>query len=321
MTKKSRDIKVKPDIRFKTFWQRNDRFADLFNATVFQGKQIITPESLEERDTEVSTIVGSGNGNITQGITRSRDIMKSSNLGGDFLLLGVENQSHVHYGMPLKALTYDVLGYIKQCNKITGERKKNKELVTTEEFLSGMKVMDLLQPIITLVLYYGEEPWSGPVTLKDMIVEIQPEIKQLIMDYKIILVQVQSDEEYAFQNDEVATIFRIARKIFAGEIEAVKKEYGEEILSPEVLGMIGTITGSKKIINIVEEKGNMNMCKALDEYWDKAKQEGEARGIIETLEELGVPKEQIVDKLIRKLKITVEEATGYFAQEIRDGMC
>ncbi len=52
MTKKSKDIRVKPDTRFKTFWQSNDRFADLFNATVFHGKQVVTSESLQERDTE-----------------------------------------------------------------------------------------------------------------------------------------------------------------------------------------------------------------------------------------------------------------------------
>ncbi len=181
----------------------------------------------------------------------------------------------------------------------------------------------LMQPIITLVLYYGEEPWSGPVTLKDMIVEMQPEIKQLIMDYKIILVQVRSDEEYAFQNDEVSTIFRTARKIFAGEIEEVKKEYEKVILSSEVLGMIGTITGSKKIINIAEEKGNMNMCKALDEYWDKAKQEGhkeghkegykeERRSIVIKMMENNLPEETIC---------VVTALTKKEVQEIRSEMC
>ncbi len=278
MTKKSKDIRVKPDTRFKTFWQSNDRFADLFNATVFHGKQVVTSESLQERDTECSTIVALGNGNLTQGIARSRDIMKVCDLGGNFLLLGVENQTHIHYGMPLKALTYDVLGYIKQCNAITYRRKKNKELATTEEFLSGMKATDLLQPIITLVLYYGEEPWSGPLTLKDMLAEITPEIEKYIIDYKIILVQVRSDEEYSFQNEDVAIVFHVSQKLFAGKIEEVKKKYQKKDLSPDVLGMIGTITGSKTLIKMSENEGEMNMCKALDEYWDKAKQEGHKEG-------------------------------------------
>ena len=38
--------KVKTDVILKEFWRQNDRFADLFNAVVFQGKQVLRPEDL-----------------------------------------------------------------------------------------------------------------------------------------------------------------------------------------------------------------------------------------------------------------------------------
>lgn len=290
MTKKKVKSTVKADTRFKDFWRQNDRFADLFNATVFQGEPVLASESLHERDTEVSAILGIRGDE--QGIQRSRDIMKESNLGGNFLLLGIENQMHTHYGMPLKALTYDMLGYIKQCEEITHQRKKNRELKTSEEFLSGLKATDLLQPIITLVLYYGEEPWSGPLTMKDMLTKVSPEVEKLIVDYKMILVQVQGTEEYKFQNKEVATVFHMTRELFAGNIEEVKERYKEEVLSSEVLGMIGTITGSSNMIAIAETEGETNMCKALDEYWDKAKKEGH-REIVKRMLENNLPEETI----------------------------
>lgn len=308
MTKKTRKKKVKPDTQFKVFWRANDRFADLFNTVIFHGKTVLTAKNLHERDTEVSNIVGKRN--HVQGIQRSRDILKICDRGGNFLLLGVENQTHVHYGMPLKVLVYDVLGYIKQCDDIKNQRKSNHEPATTEEFLSGLKESDVLQPIITLVLYFGEEPWDGPLTLKDMLGDMPEEIEKLILDYKIVLLDIHNSEAYDFQNDEVATVFRVARELFAGNIEEVKDAYKEKIISLEVLEMIGTITGSKKMIDIAEREGDTNMCKALDEYWDKAKKEGHKEGhkegeiyIIYKMIENKIPEETIS----RVAGITVDE--------------
>ncbi len=49
--------KVKADVRLKDFWRQNDRFADLFNAVVFEGKEVIKPDSLQEMDTDMSGII------------------------------------------------------------------------------------------------------------------------------------------------------------------------------------------------------------------------------------------------------------------------
>ena len=42
--------KIKTDVVLKDFWRANDRFADLFNAVVFHGKQVLKPEELQELD-------------------------------------------------------------------------------------------------------------------------------------------------------------------------------------------------------------------------------------------------------------------------------
>ena len=47
----------KADVILKDFWRQNERFADLFNAVIFRGKQIIKPEDLTERDTDMSGII------------------------------------------------------------------------------------------------------------------------------------------------------------------------------------------------------------------------------------------------------------------------
>ena len=51
---------LKPDIILKNYWRDNARFADLFNAVLFQGEQVIQPHELEDLDTESSTIHRTG---------------------------------------------------------------------------------------------------------------------------------------------------------------------------------------------------------------------------------------------------------------------
>lgn len=47
----------KPDTAMKTFLRNNERFADLFNAVDFNGRQVINPDELTEMDTDVSVII------------------------------------------------------------------------------------------------------------------------------------------------------------------------------------------------------------------------------------------------------------------------
>ena len=43
---------LKPDTVLKNYWSHNGQFADLFNAVLFGGKQVIKPGELESEDTE-----------------------------------------------------------------------------------------------------------------------------------------------------------------------------------------------------------------------------------------------------------------------------
>ena len=45
------------DIILKTFWRDNEHFADLFNAALFNGSQIINPDQLVEIDSDTSAII------------------------------------------------------------------------------------------------------------------------------------------------------------------------------------------------------------------------------------------------------------------------
>ena len=108
--------KIKPDIIFKEFWRQNDRFASLFNTVVFEGEEVIKPEELSELDTDVSTMVEFNEYKET--LSRARDVVKKAAHGVDFVIMGIENQRKTHYGMPLRVMIYDALGYLKEYQEI-----------------------------------------------------------------------------------------------------------------------------------------------------------------------------------------------------------
>ena len=55
-------------------WMSNrNRFADLFNAIVFQGEQVVLPEELEMTETETDLLLKEKSGTIKE-VQRHRDI-------------------------------------------------------------------------------------------------------------------------------------------------------------------------------------------------------------------------------------------------------
>lgn len=72
----------------------------------------------------------------------------------DYLLLGIENQTEIHYAMPVRNMIYDALQYGNQVAAIAAQNVKRKKAPTRAEFLSGFYKTDKLRPVITLVLHF-----------------------------------------------------------------------------------------------------------------------------------------------------------------------
>ena len=108
----------------KEYTRQNDIFADAFNFYLYGGAQTIKPEQLRELDTAELSILpdaesrGKRNGRSMQ---RYRDVLKSVSAMEDgraaYLLLGIENQSAVHYAASVKNLLYDALQYAGQVER------------------------------------------------------------------------------------------------------------------------------------------------------------------------------------------------------------
>ena len=103
--------RLKPDAALKEYWKNNERYADFFNAVLFEGRQVIKAEQLEERDTEESNILELGN--QSESITAARDLFRviKTAMGVEFALVGIENQDKIHYGMPVRVMNLDAYAY------------------------------------------------------------------------------------------------------------------------------------------------------------------------------------------------------------------
>ena len=180
--------------------------------------------------------------------------------------------------------------------------------------MSKMKKEDRLHPVISLTIYYGENARDGPYCLKDMVVEMPPEVETVFSDYKMNLLEVRDSGKYFFNNKDVEVVFDITRKTFSGNIDAIREKYEHEKLSPEMLTVIGKMTGSKEIMEMGNNKEVDSMCTALE----KLKQQGIEQGKKEGIEQ---GKKQGIEQGIEQGKLAIIKnllLSGLSMEEIKN---
>ena len=200
----------------------------------------------------------------------------------------------------------DSLAYLKECNEISAKHRKEKDTRTSGEFLSGLKKEDRLHPIISLCIYYGEDEWDGPVCLTDML-EISDELKPMISDYKLNLIQVKKCGEMKFRNNDINTVFDLVRLIYNQDYDKINNTYKNKAIDTELALVVGAVTNSQKIIDqamkMEQEGEKMDMCKALEALEQRGvetgKKLGREEGYITGLE--SGKKELLKEKVSKKL--------------------
>ena len=107
LTESSADRRImgKYDDAMYRYLSDNDRFADLFNAVLFDGRAVVRGELLEdasERRVEVApdAMPRAGVGGLPRYENSVRDICKRMRTGECFVITTIENQSVIDYAMP-----------------------------------------------------------------------------------------------------------------------------------------------------------------------------------------------------------------------------
>ena len=316
MAQKKQDLK--PDTVLKNYWRNNDRFADFFNAVLFEGRQVIKPEELEDDDTEESSILE--HREFTESIQTSRDNIKiqkkSTAYGIELVMLGMESQEHIHYAMPMRVMGYDYSVYKKQYD-INADKCKGLKDLNGDEFLSGMRKTDKFTAVITVVVYYGERPWDGARSLHEML-NIPEEMKKYVNDYRMILVEAR-ENNLMLQNENNVDFFNLLaiildRSISRSEAKEKAIQYSDRHGTDK--SVIMTLAGAAdgKMCTLFEEIARENEIKGIKQGIEKGKIEGRAEGIIETGVDFGLSDKEILDKLQIKLNISLQMAQEYFSK-------
>lgn len=305
--------KVKADTILKNFWKNNERFADLFNAALFDGEPVLKAEDLSEVDTDVSSLLKFNSHAET--VQKVLDVVKKIAYGVDFVIWGLESQQKIHYAMPLRHMIGDAFSYLKEYNEIAKGNRKDKNFSSSDEFLSNFKKTDRLHPMITLCVYYGDTDWDGPLCLTDML-GIPDKIKPLVSDYKMNLVELKKSNDMKFHNDDVNMVFDLSRSIYERNYDKINKIYKDCMVPTEIGLVIGAITESQELINqaLENEKrtgGQMNMCTALEELKKEGIQEGEIKATIKMSKKFNVSKEDTMKNIINEFSLTENKAQEY----------
>ena len=321
------------DIVTKEYMRENAIFADAFNYLIYGGKKVIDPAGLTEVDTATSAV------GKKDALQKYRDVLKAAVIKQDekmsYVLLGVENQTDVHYAMPVRNAIY-ALQYGKQVSDIAaGHRRSQKDYSgkTGGEYLSGFLKEDHIKPVITLVIHFGAEEWDGPLSLHEMMSTRDMELLSFVENYRIHLI------DPAKLTEEQLNKFSTSMREVIGYIKYSKnKDKLLEFLRTDAhrsiemnaARVIKTITNTP--IEVSEEEGEIEMCKAIEDLIAESEARGraegevrgeargraegetrgEAKGMIEICLDMSFSKEDILKKLQEKLNISLQQAGEYF---------
>ena len=283
------------DITEKTLEAYNDVFSDIVNGLLFQGKQVVQEGALTDAQ-PFSMYKAEG-----QLHEQERDVAKYwQQPGGDgvnvrIAHLGIENQSRLDKDMPIRVIGYDGAAY-------------RAELSQKERY-----------PVITLVLYFGEERWRRNRSLYDVI-NVSDEMKPFVNDYRINVFEIAHLPEEAigcFHSDFKVIVDYFIHKRENPDYRPTNPVRFDHV--DELLKLMAVVTQDDRFAQMLEEEGGKpkDMCEVLDRAEARGIAIGETRGIEQTrLENI----KNVMDGLkftaqqaMNLLKIPVEEQSKYLS--------
>ena len=235
-----------------------------------------------------------------------RDIFKNASIkytGKSYVvLIGVENQSDIHYAIPVKNMFYDVMAYGNQVKETAKKHRKDKDTTTSDEFLSGFTKEDKLIPVITITVYLGTKEWDGPRKLSDMFGDVDEELLPFIPDYRINLLAPREITDFTGFRTSIRQLFEVLKNAYDKEKmqEVLQNDEKFSRVDRETVEAINLFAGTD--IDIDEKDEVIDMCKAWEEQKNEGREEGERQKIISL-----VVKKLQKDKSVAEIADDLEE--------------
>ena len=325
----------KKDIAEKLYTENNRIFADIVNYMVYDGAEIVHPADLMELGSEELMLKGEDKQQ------RYRDVMKKAVIRQDkdaiYMLVSLENQSEVHYAMPVRNMLNDAMRYMRQVEQIRRERfqqgrKKDgpQEHIamdgqTHAEFLSGMTEQDKLLPIITIVILFQDQTWDGPKSIHEMLNTTDPAVLKYVQDYKIHVIapaDMTEDELRKFQSSmrEVMNFIKYSKdkRKLAQIMQADEERFKH--MEREAVQLLNLVTGAE--MEMDEDEEVVNMCKAIQDMRKEERELGQQEGktqIIQSMLAHGYTLDEVME-VVGSDEDNVEEGkeTGTMCKALED---
>ena len=303
------------DKETKAYMRENEIFADAFNFFLYDGAQKIQPGRLRELDTtELIQLPGTDEKQLSEVIQKYRDVLKSVVMMQDekasYLLLGIENQTEVHYAMPVRNMLYDAMQYGKQVSELAADHGKHRaELkMTGAEYLSGFLKTDKLLPVITLVIHFSDAEWDGAKSLHEMMEWPDAHLKEHVQDYKIQLIdpakiRPEEFEKFSTSLREVLECIKYSKD--KKKLRKLVENNPRMTMEVNAARVVQAVTGTK--FRISEETEVVDMCQAIDEMVEDGIKEGIEKGKLEALE-----------NLLKKGTISIQDAADCMAMSVAE---
>ncbi len=300
----------KKDILTNRFMKKPRIFADFFNGYLYKGEEIIKPELLKEVDASSLAVIPCYKGTKATLIQKYRDIIKKAIVMKSntayFVLYGIENQTDIHYAMPVRNMLYNALSYYEQVEQIASYNRQSGKCVANN-FLSGYTKDDKLIPVITVTLYWGVKKWNAPTKLKDMIQETDQATAELIDDIDCNLFSIMDIAELPQFKTELQELFSLLRT--RNNSEAMEKL----VTTNEAFKHIDRDTAElmREFANIrlprKSREGDYNMCKAVMEL----EQKGADKALMDAIRNLMSNGQKSFEQACKLLGISSEDEARY----------
>ncbi len=303
----------KEDTVTKEYIRNPEIFADAFNKFLYNGRQVIKPESLAELDTTEIALPYGESGAAVPG-QKYRDVLKLAMTDGHvaYCILGIENQSGINYAMPVKNMVYDAMQLSYQVTKAAqSHKRKNKEdgrkdKPSPQEYLSGFYKTDKLIPVITLVIFWGAEKWDAPLSLKEMYATTDEAVMKYAPDYRVNLIapgQMTEEEikEFTTSLKEVMLYIKYSQDKTKLQ-EVIHSNEGFKSLNRQAAEVINVTTNSK--LKYPEGKERVNMCVAIEEM----KMDSKLEGSVKTYKEVGFSLQETIQRIADNYALSLQES-------------
>ena len=272
------------------FYSDPARYADVVNGLTCNGEQVVDKGDLHELDSRIGQ--------------KSRDLLRKVAFGKNIAVIGIENQEYVDYSMPQRMLFYEAKVYEKLAADIRAGVKEDSSGISSDEYLGRFRKDDKIHPQVTLVLYYGQKPWDGERNLHEIIdfTDIPESLQKLVKDYQVHVVDIRRLEDTSVFKTDVKLVFDFIRCSDDSEKleQMVKGNPAYQELDKkafEFISYYGDAHALRECRTFNEEGKVINMCKALDEIYEKGQATGEVRGEARGIE---MEKQSIIRRLLRE---------------------